>query len=110
VEGGRAAFVRIEFGCVRPKIDGERIRILRIAPAPEPMAPANADGAITGAGEPTLVTGNVDTAQRSVEMDRAACCLGPCQARGDDHQRLRKQADEPIRVTQHTLSFGSSYS
>src|ERR1700730_10282589 len=68
VEGGRAAFVSVEFGGVRPQIDGQRIRIFRGAPAAEPMTPASADGAITGASEPALIAGNMDTAQRSVEM------------------------------------------
>lgn len=101
VEGGRAALVRIELGGVRPQIDGQRMRVLRIAAAAKPMAPSHPLCAIAGAGEPALITGNVNAAQRGVEMGRAARRLGPGQARGDEHQRLQKQGDVSTRVTQH---------
>ena len=77
----------------------------RIAAAAKPMAPPHTDGAIAGAVEPALIAGNMDTAQRRVEMGRAAACLGPRQARGDDHQRLQKQGNVSTRVTQHEPSL-----
>ena len=101
VKGSPAAFVRIELGGVRPQVYRQRVWVLRIAAAAKPMAPSDADGAITGAGEPALITGNVDAAQRRVEMGRIARRLGPRQARRDDHQRLQKQGKVSTRVTQH---------
>jgi hypothetical protein len=41
------------------------------------MAPSHFHGAVAGAGEPALIVGNVDTAQCSVEMGRAAGRLWP---------------------------------
>jgi hypothetical protein len=102
VEGGRAAFVRIELGGVRPQIDRQRVRVPRIAPAAKPMAPPDADGAIAGAGEPALIAGDVDTAQRRVEMGRPTRRLGPRRARRNDHERLQKQGDASTGKTQPT--------
>ena len=51
--------------------------VLWIAAAAKPMAPSHSLGSIAGAGEPALIAGNVDTAQRRVEMNRSARRLGP---------------------------------
>jgi hypothetical protein len=70
LEGGRAAFVGIELGSVRPQVDCQGVRVLRIAAAAKPMAASDADGTIAGAVEPALVAGNVNAEQTVVKMGR----------------------------------------
>ena len=66
------------------------------------MASSDPLGAIAGAGEPALIPGNMDAAQRRVEMGRAPRHLGPHQARGDEHQRLQTQGDASKCNTQRS--------
>jgi hypothetical protein len=47
----------------------------------------------------------VDTAQRRVEMGRAALRLGRRQARGDHHQRLQEQGDACRCKTEPSLNI-----